>query len=350
MDMNVKELKKNAFRQTKVRNVTSSRIRVPGGLLKAEYLGKIQEIAEKYGNGTVNLTSRQGFEIPGIPFEKIPEVNAALQEIIDGTGINQDGKERGEGYPASGTRNVAACVGNRVCPYACYDTTAFAQRIEKVIFPNDLHVKIVLTGCPNDCQKVRMADIGIMGMTEPQFDPNRCVSCGACEKRCKSKSVAAITMDKFRPVRDSIKCIGCGECVNACPNFAWTRSRQKYYRVTLMGRTGKKNPRMGVDFIKWADEESIIQMIKNMYAFTEHYINPNSPGGKEHVGYIVDRVGTEEFLKWLMKDVHLPAIAEVYTPLNWGGVEYAHNQYFGNNRYNPDGSIVTDFSEPAKKR
>ena len=62
MDIDTKALKKNAFRVTKVRGVTSSRIRVPGGLLKAEYLGKIQEIAEKYGNGTVNLTARQGFE------------------------------------------------------------------------------------------------------------------------------------------------------------------------------------------------------------------------------------------------------------------------------------------------
>ena len=114
MDINTKQLKKNAFRVTKNRGITSSRVRVPGGFLKAEYLGKIQAIAEKYGNGHVNLTARQGFEIPGIPFEKIDEVNAALQDIIDGTGINQTGKERGEGYPASGTRNVSACVGNRV--------------------------------------------------------------------------------------------------------------------------------------------------------------------------------------------------------------------------------------------
>ena len=228
MDINTKELKKNAFRVTKVRGVTSSRVRVPGGLLKAEYLGKIQEIAEKYGNGTVNLTARQGFEIPGIPFEKIPEVNQALQEIIDGTGVNQTGKARGEGYPASGTRNVSACVGNRVCPYACYDTTALAQKIEKVIFPNDLHVKIVLTGCPNDCQKVRMGDIGIMGMTEPQLDPERCVSCGACIKACRSKSVDALTKVHFRPERDTYKCIGCGDCADACPSGAISMVPKEY--------------------------------------------------------------------------------------------------------------------------
>lgn len=329
MDMNVKKLKKNAFRQTKVRGVTSLRIRVPGGFLRAEYLGRVQEIADTYGNGYVNITSRQGFEIPGIPFEKIPEVNQLVQDIIDGTGVNQGENARGEGYPASGTRNIAACVGNRVCPYACFDTTALAQRIEKEVFPHDFHVKVNITGCPNDCQKVRMADFGIMGMTEPRFDPDRCVSCGACIKRCAAKSVAALSKVNFRPVRDADKCIGCGECILACPNFAWTRSKEKYFRLTLMGRTGKKNPRMGVDFIRYADADSIVKIINNTYDYIAEYINPDSPGGKEHIGYIIDRTGFEEYLKWALKDVHLNPRAEVLTPIYWGGIEYAHNQQFG---------------------
>ena len=74
MDINTKALKKNAFRVTKERGVTASRIRVPGGHLDAKYLSQIQHIAETFGNGTVHITSRQGFEIPGIPFEKMPEV------------------------------------------------------------------------------------------------------------------------------------------------------------------------------------------------------------------------------------------------------------------------------------
>ena len=138
MDVNTKVLKKNAFRVTKERGLTASRIRIPGGHLEAKYLGKIQEIAETYGNGTVHITSRQGFEIPGIPFEKMPEVNAALQSLIEGLEINQDAP--GSGYPTSGTRNITACIGNRVCPYACYDTTGFAQRIEKAVFPYVLPV------------------------------------------------------------------------------------------------------------------------------------------------------------------------------------------------------------------
>ena len=320
MDTNTAKLKKNAFRVTKERGLTASRVRVPGGHLEAKYLGVLQHIAEEYGNGTVHITSRQGFEIPGIPFDKMDEVNAALQSIIEGLEINQE-TENG-GYPAAGTRNISACIGSRVCPYACYDTTAFAKRIEKAVFPNDLHFKIALTGCPNDCNKVRMHDFGIMGMTEPQLEPDRCVSCGACVKKCQTKSVGALTLQNFRPVRDTQKCIGCGECVINCPNRAWTRSEQKYYRLTLLGRTGKKNPRMGEDFIKWADEESIIKIILNTYDYVRQYIDTNAPGGKEHIGYIVDRTGFEEFKRWALKDVQLPERAEVMSPVYWTGIKY----------------------------
>jgi hypothetical protein len=47
-------------------------------------LGVIKEIAEKYGDGTIHITIRQGFEIPGIPFEKMDEVNQVLASLIRG--------------------------------------------------------------------------------------------------------------------------------------------------------------------------------------------------------------------------------------------------------------------------
>lgn len=320
MDINTKKLKKNAFRVTKTRGVTASRIRVPGGHLNVEHLAKIQEIAQTYGNGTIHITSRQGFEISGIPFEKIPDVNIALQGLIEGLEINQE--DLNCGYPSAGTRNITACVGNRVCPFGCYDTTTFAKKIEKAVFPNDLHFKVALTGCPNDCAKVRMHDFGIMGMTLPSLDTSRCISCGACVKACTKKSVGALKAENYRPVRNEEKCIGCGECVLNCPNMAWSRSTKKYYRLTLLGRTGKKNPRLGEDFIKWADEESIIKIILNTYDYVKEYIDTTAPGGKEHIGYIVDRTGFEEFKKWALRDVCLPEIAEVYSPLYWKGIKY----------------------------
>lgn len=320
MDVNTKKLKKNAFRVTKERGLTASRVRVPGGHLDAKYLSMIQEIAETYGDGSVHMTVRQGFEIPGIRYEDMDKVNELLQPIIEGLKINQP--QPGKGYSSSGTRNISACVGNKVCPYACYDTSGFAFKIEKAIFPDDLHVKVALTGCPNDCAKVRMHDFGIMGMTEPQYRAERCVSCGACEKACKRKSVGALSMVNYRIQRNHEKCIGCGECVIQCPTRAWVRSEKKYYRLTLLGRTGKKNPRLGEDFIKWADEESILKIITNTYDYVREYIDLSAPGGKEHIGYIVDRTGFEEFKKWALRGVDLPEIAEVSERIYWGGVKY----------------------------
>lgn len=319
LDIDAGKLKKNAFRVSKVRNIGASRIRVPGGCIDANLLGKIQEIAEKYGDGKVHITSRQGFEITGIPFEHMEAVNELLQPIIEQLDIQQ--KEEGAGYEASGTRNVSACIGERVCPYGCYDTTAFAKRMEKEIFPNDLHFKVGFTGCPNDCGKVRTQDFGIMGMTEPQLDPSRCVSCGACVKQCAAKSVGALNPVNGRPVRNTEKCIGCGVCTVYCPTRAWTRSKDKYYRLTLFGRTGKQNPRLGQDWLKWVDEESIIKIVTNTYDYVRRYIDPNAPAGKEHIGYIVDRTGFDEYRKWALKGVVLGGKAQEYSPLYWGGIQ-----------------------------
>ena len=322
LDINIGKLKKNAFRYSKVRGETASRIRIPGGVIDAASLGKVVEIAEKYGKGVIDITNRQGIEIPGIKLTDMDAVNKEIQGIIEALEINQ--KEPGMGYPSSGTRNIQACPGSRLCPFGCYDTTAFAQKMEKLVYPNDRHVKIAFTGCSNDCGKVRMADFGIIGMTEPQYDPNRCVGCEQCINFCRRRSVGALSLVNGKVVRDTAKCIGCGVCVAYCPTRAWTRSKEHYFRLVLLGRTGKRNPRLAEDFIKWCDEESILKIVKNSYAYIEEYIDPNAVEHKEHIGYIVDRTGFEEFFKYIMEGVELPKKAEVSKRLYWGGNHYDH--------------------------
>lgn len=320
LDINVGKLKKNAFRYSKVRGETASRIRIPGGVIGAKSLAKAVEIAEKYGNGVINITNRQGLEIPGIDLRDMDKVNEELQSIIEALNINQT--QSGAGYPSSGTRNIIACPGARLCPFGCYDTTAMAQQCEKLIFPNDRHVKIAFTGCSNDCAKVRMADFGVIGMTEPQYDPARCVSCGQCVDFCRRRSVNALSLVNGKVTRDAAKCIGCGVCVVYCPTRAWTRSPEHYFRIVLLGRTGKRNPRLAEDFIKWCDEESALKLIKNSYAYIEEYIDPNAVEHKEHIGYIVDRTGFEKFKEYILRDVTLPEKAEVKQKLYWSGKHY----------------------------
>lgn len=318
MDINRKVVTKNAYRVTKDRSKTALRVRVPGGAITGEVMELVAKIANTYGDGRIHITTRQGFEILGIPWKEIENVNKMVQPIMEKLEINYG--DRDKGYQAAGTRNIAACIGNKVCPKAQYNTTEFAKKIEKEIFPHDFHFKIALTGCPNDCQKVRMHDFGIIGMTRPILDQNKCVSCGMCERKCRQLSTGAIKMVNYKPVRDHDRCIGCGECVLNCPMGAWTRDEKKYYKLAIMGRSGKKNPRLAEDWLLWVDEASIIKIIKNTYEYVDKYIDRSLP--KEHIGYIVDRTGFEEFKKWALKDVELPEMTEIVDNVYWGGIKY----------------------------
>ncbi|CAH2214508.1 sulfite reductase subunit C [Tepidibacter aestuarii] len=323
LDLNVKKMKKNAYRITKHRNTTSLRVRVPGGEISADLLSIVNDIANKYGNGKIHITTRQGFEIMGIPFDKVDEVNLMAKSLIEGLEINAvDPKS---GYPAAGTRNVSACIGNKVCPFANYNTTEFAKKIEKAIFPNDHHVKIALTGCPNDCIKAHMQDFGIIGMADVEYDMNRCIGCEACVKNCSKRATGALTTKDGKVKRDSRRCIGCGECALKCPTSAWSRNPEKKYKLVIMGRTGKKNPRIAMPFMEWVDEETIIKVILNTYDYIDEYIDRSLP--KEHIGYIVDRTGYPVFKEYALRGTNLGPEVKVAEFIDFGGYKYEKDAF-----------------------
>lgn len=290
--------------------------------MDAQYLSIIRHIAEDYGNGTVHVTTRQGFEIPGIAYESMPEVNKLLRPLVEAIevaiGVEWDDLE--SGYPAAGTRNISACIGNRVCQFANYDTTALAAKIERAIFPNHYHVKIAATGCPNDCIKAHMQDFGIIGQALVEIDSRRCIGCEACIKNCRKRVTGALSLHNQRAVRDERRCLGCGECVLKCPTGAWTRNSKKYYRLVILGRTGKKNPRLAATFLEWTTEEAVLQVIRNAYEFIDKYIDKTLP--KEHLGYIVDRVGYSGFRDAILEGVDIGPMARVAETLQFSGYWY----------------------------
>lgn len=324
LTINTKKVMKNGWRIAKDRNISCLRIRVPGGSLPVDLLPLIQEIAKRFGNGNVHLTTRQGFEIPEIPFEHMDEINSMLTPLIEELEVKIGVKidDPSKGYPAAGTRNVAACIGNKVCTNAVFNTTDLAKDIEKIIFPNNPHVKIAVTGCPNDCIKAHMHDIGILGQVEPIYDAPRCIGCQACVKNCQKVSTGALSFDNYKVKRDTSRCIGCGECVLKCPTAAWTRGGQ-YYRVVVMGRTGKKNPRLAAGFLEWAEREVVLKICGNLYNYIDQHIDRSL--SKEHVGYIVDRTGYNVFKEEVLMDVDLSPKTKVANFLDFAGYSYDKN-------------------------
>jgi ferredoxin-nitrite reductase len=57
------------------------RLRVPNGVLNAGQLAVVAELAGKYGNGVVDITTRQGLEIRGVDFYYLPRILEDLEAV-----------------------------------------------------------------------------------------------------------------------------------------------------------------------------------------------------------------------------------------------------------------------------
>ena len=97
-------LKKGGFMRQKQKNNFSLRLAVVGGNLTAENLKIIAEVADKYGDGHVHLTSRQSVEIPFIKLDDVEEV----KEVLATGGCKP-------GVCGPRVRTITACQGSQIC-------------------------------------------------------------------------------------------------------------------------------------------------------------------------------------------------------------------------------------------
>ena len=97
-------LKKGGFMRQKQKNNFSLRLRTVGGHMSAEQLAKVAEVAEKYGEGYVHLTSRQGVEIPFIKLDQIEEVKCISRRRCCSRRMRTSCKNR---YCLSGSGNLS---------------------------------------------------------------------------------------------------------------------------------------------------------------------------------------------------------------------------------------------------
>jgi len=150
-------LKGLGFLNNKGTDCFSARIITGNGRVTSEQLRKLADIADQYGAGTVVCTTRLTVEMPGIPYEKIPDFSAALTDA---------GMETGGTGPK--VRPVVSCKGT-TCKFGQIDTYAISEEIHErfykgyhdVILPHKF--KIAVGGCPNNCVKPNLNDVGIMG-------------------------------------------------------------------------------------------------------------------------------------------------------------------------------------------
>lgn len=247
--------------------------RVLAGVMTAAQMAAVARIAEEFGDGTVGLTTRLNVELPGIHRRDAGEVAERLREA---------GIEPGSTGPT--LRSVVACKGT-VCRHGCYDTQGLARAIEEqyggCALPRKL--KISLSGCPNNCARVQLNDIGIAGRRYPLF-ADECEGCGACEKVCRE---GAVRVADDRVLFSGEACIGCGDCIAICPSGAIAVAAEGV-SFFLGGRSGRVL-QVGTeadDLI--AEDEAVAVVGRLLDCFRENAL----PG--ERFGEMMERVGREK--------------------------------------------------------
>ncbi len=221
----------------------------------------IAKAAELYGSAEVAMTGRQTVEIQGVKYDNIP----ALIEFLA-----ENGLEIGGTGPK--VRPVVSCKGT-TCIYGLIDTYALSLAIHERFYkgwhnrPLPHKFKIAVGGCPNNCVKPDLNDLGVIGQRIFTPDFSKCRGCNKCavENTCPMK--AAKLVDNVIHI-DSDICNNCGRCVKACP-FGVFDSAREGYKVTLGGRWGKKTG-MGRPLSKiFTSEKEVLEIIEKVLELYE---------------------------------------------------------------------------------
>ena len=271
-------LKKGGFMRQKQKNNFSLRLRVVGGNVTAVQLAKIAEVADKFGDGHVHLTSRQSIEIPFIKLDEIDEVKKALAE-----------GDVEPGVCGPRVRTITACQGEAICPSGCIDTYSLAKELDERYFAKELphKFKFGITGCQNNCLKAEENDLGIKGGMKVSWLEEKCIKCNVCVKACR---LNAITLSDGKITVDDDKCNYCGRCAKACPTDAWETVNG--YIVSFGGLFGNSIAKGEaiIPFIE--DHDKLLKICDTAVKFFEENAKPS-----ERFRFTLERVGMDKFEK-----------------------------------------------------
>ena len=229
-----------------------------GKLTAAEHTA-VAEAAEKFGSGEVTMTTRLTMEIQGVPYENVEP----LIQFLHSAGLDVGGT-------GSKVRPGVSCKGT-TCQYGLCDTFALSEKLHELFYIgyHDVSLphkfKIAVCGCPNNCGKPALNDLGIVGQRLPAPALTKCKGCKVCqiEKACP---IHAVTMKDGKAIIDPEACNHCGRCLEKCPFGAFTESTYGY-KVYLGGRWGKKVAASKPLSKIFTSEEEVIALVEKAILF-----------------------------------------------------------------------------------
>jgi sulfite reductase beta subunit-like hemoprotein len=136
------------------------RIKVPGGELTSAQARVIGEIAEEYGGGICDITTRQNFQFHWLTIADVPDVLNRLNAV----GISTSG--------ACGdiARNVTGCPLAGIDPSEAFDVRPYVKQVHEYFLDNrefsDLprKYKLSVSSCPLHCAQPEINDVSALGV------------------------------------------------------------------------------------------------------------------------------------------------------------------------------------------
>ena len=266
----------------------NGRVITRNGKITAEEMRAITEAAEKYGSGEIAMTSRLTIEIQHVPFDNIEP----LREELTAAGLETGGT-------GSKVRPVVSCKGT-TCQYGLIDTFALSEEIHERFFHGYAGVKlphkfkIAVGGCPNNCVKPDLNDLGVIGQKVPEIDLSKCRGCKVCQVERACPIHVPVVADGKVVIGDA--CNHCGRCVGKCP-FKAAESFVPGYRVYIGGRWGKKFAHGRYLDKVFTDREEVLDVIeKAILLFREQGITG------ERFADTIARLGFENVQEQILSD------------------------------------------------
>lgn len=229
----IKRVKGLGFlRDKRYPDVFNARVITRNGRITTDEHRAIAEAADRFGSGQVAMTTRLTMEIQGVRYENIQP----LMDFLSAYGLTTGGT-------GALVRPVVSCKGT-TCQYGLIDTYALSEKIHERFYvgyhnmPLPHKFKIAVGGCPNNCVKPDLNDLGVVGQRVPVPDTEKCRGCKKCqiEKNCP---IHAAKLEDGKISIDPDACNHCGRCKGKCP-FGAVEEYREGYKVLIGGRWGKK--------------------------------------------------------------------------------------------------------------
>ena len=252
----VKRVKGLGFLQDKrYPDVFNARVITRNGKLTAEQHRVIADASEKFGFGVVTMTTRLTLEVQGIRYDNIQP----FLDFLAAHGLTTGGTGKR-------VRPVVSCKGT-TCQYGLIDTFALSEKLHEIFYEGMHDValphkfKIAVGGCPNNCVKPDLNDLGVIGQRVPTICLDKCRGCKKCQVELACPVKAARVEGGKIDISDD--CNHCGRCKGRCP-FGAVTDYKDGYKIYIGGRWGKRVAQGRALSRIFTSEEQVVEVIRRV--------------------------------------------------------------------------------------